>query len=67
MKAVQKKGFTDLWYIKKDDIKKCKDCEYRYMCLDCRIYITDPHDPFSAPAKCNYNPCTNKWQKKSIL
>lgn len=51
-------------------MKKCKVKIVntdRYMCLDCRIYITDPHDPFSAPAKCNYNPCTNKWQKKSIL
>ena len=33
------KEFQKIWFIKKDDIDKCKECELRYMCQDCRAYI----------------------------
>jgi len=49
------KQFQNVWTIKKDDIETCKDCEFRYMCQDCRAY-TD--DFYSKPLKCNYNPYT---------
>ena len=48
--------FTKLWYIKKDDIEVCKDCECRYVCLDCRVYRCDPDNIYSKPLKCKYNP-----------
>ena len=44
--------FKKLWFIKKDDIHTCKDCELRYMCQDCRAYITNPNNIFSKPSKC---------------
>ena len=28
--ALNKKGFKDNWYITKDQIEVCKDCEFRY-------------------------------------
>jgi radical SAM protein with 4Fe4S-binding SPASM domain len=49
--------FQYIWYINKDKISVCKDCEFRYMCLDCRQiaeYI------FSQP-NCKYNPYIAKW------
>lgn len=52
---VDKDGFKDLWYIKKDDIESCSICIYRYMCLDCRIYRSDELNIFSKPKKCKYN------------
>lgn len=48
--------FKKIWTIKKDDIKDCRECEFRYICQDCRAYITDPNDLLSKPSKCNYNP-----------
>jgi SPASM domain peptide maturase of grasp-with-spasm system len=58
---ITKKGFTALWNVKKDKIKVCKDCEFRYVCSDCRVFVKNPFDPYSQPAKCNYNPYIGKW------
>lgn len=55
--------FTDLWEINKDMIKECKDCEFRYSCIDCRVFITDSNDIFSKPLKCNYEPNSTLVQK----
>ena len=60
--AINKPSFKDLWGIRKDDIDVCKDCEFRYMCLDCRCFIKDKKNIFSQPAKCPYNPYIAKWQ-----
>lgn len=58
-------GFKKYWNIKKDDMTKCKDCEFRYICTDCRAYLEDPDDIYSAPLKCGYDPYTGKWEKWS--
>jgi SPASM domain peptide maturase of grasp-with-spasm system len=55
------KKFRWLWNISKDKIQVCQDCEFRYACSDCRIFIKDPTNPYSQPAKCNYNPYIGKW------
>ncbi|MGB3466021.1 MAG: grasp-with-spasm system SPASM domain peptide maturase [Cyclobacteriaceae bacterium] len=49
------------WAIKKDDIEVCKDCEYRYICTDCRVFVEDSGNPFSKPIKCDYDPYTATW------
>ncbi len=60
--AMEKPGFKDLWFICKDQIDVCKDCEFRHMCTDCRAFIKDPDNIYSQPAKCTYNPYIAKWQ-----
>jgi len=60
--VVTSKDFQKVWHIKKDEIKVCKDCEFRFMCLDCRAFIKDPNDIYSQPLKCNYNPYIAKWK-----
>ena len=60
--AINKPGFKDLWYICKDQIDVCKDCEFRYMCTDCRCFIKDPDNIYSQPAKCTYNPYICLWE-----
>ena len=60
--AINKPGFKDLWYICKDQIDVCKDCEFRYMCTDCRCFIKDPGNIYSQPAKCTYNPYICLWK-----
>ena len=60
--VVKQDGFTKLWNVRKDDIEVCKDCEYRHMCMDCRVFIDDLNNIYSRPAKCNYNPYIAKWK-----
>jgi SPASM domain peptide maturase of grasp-with-spasm system len=60
--AYNKPGFKKFWNIKKDDITKCKDCEFRYICTDCRAYIEDPENLHSAPLKCGYDPYSCEWE-----
>lgn len=59
--VLEMEGFKDLWYIHKDQIEICKDCEFRHICTDCRAYIQDPNNKYSKPAKCSYNPYTATW------
>lgn len=63
--AINKSGFKKYWNIKKDEITKCKDCEFRHVCTDCRAYIDSPEDIYSAPLKCGYNPYTCEWEEWS--
>jgi len=63
--AIEKNGFKKYWNIHKDKIHVCKDCEFRYVCADCRAYVEDPEDIFSKPLKCGYNPYTGKWSEWS--
>jgi len=60
--VVDSAEFKYLWNIKKNDIKICSICEYRYMCNDCRIFISDEKDILSKPLKCSYNPITSLWE-----
>jgi SPASM domain peptide maturase of grasp-with-spasm system len=54
--------FQKLWLIKKDDIMVCKDCEFRYMCSDCRAF-TENNDLYGKPKYCRYNPYKMEWNK----
>ena len=53
--------FTKMGGIAKEHIKVCKDCEFRHICSDCRAYIKDPHDLYSKPFKCGYDPYQAEW------
>lgn len=63
--AINKPGFKKYWNIKKEEITKCKDCEFRHICTDCRAYLENPEDSFSAPLKCGYDPYTSEWEEWS--
>lgn len=58
---VTKNNFQELWNISKDQIDICKNCEFRYVCTDCRAYIEEPENIYSKPLKCGYNPDTMQW------
>ena len=60
--AVLKKDFKKYWEIHKDQIEICKDCEFRYICTDCRAFTSDHQNLYSKPAKCQYNPYTATWE-----
>jgi radical SAM protein with 4Fe4S-binding SPASM domain len=52
------------WHTTKDQVEKCKDCEYRYACSDCRP-LAEGADPekrwLACSTGCSYNPYTGKW------
>lgn len=57
--VIKLRGFQKLWTIRKDVVDVCKDCEFRYICSDCRAFTMS--DEFSKPKKCNYDPYIGKW------
>ena len=64
-KAILKHELTLEIMIQKDQIAVCKDCEFRYICTDCRAYKEDPEDDYSKPLKCGYDPYTGVWSEWS--
>ncbi|WP_027385144.1 grasp-with-spasm system SPASM domain peptide maturase [Chryseobacterium gregarium] len=68
--AFRNAGFKEYWSVTKDRIKTCKDCEFRYICTDCRAYtersnIDSDGIDLSKPLKCGYDPYTAQWQEGS--
>ncbi|WPO83997.1 grasp-with-spasm system SPASM domain peptide maturase [Chryseobacterium sp. JJR-5R] len=68
--SIHHKDFKRYWNLTKDDIEGCKDCEFRYVCTDCRAYTERLHTneaglDVSKPLKCGYNPYTGEWEEWS--
>ncbi|WP_294278445.1 grasp-with-spasm system SPASM domain peptide maturase [uncultured Chryseobacterium sp.] len=69
-RALMHQDFKQYWNITKDSISICKDCEFRYICTDCRAfteqsYINDNFLDLSKPLKCGYDPYTGEWEEWS--
>lgn len=53
----------EYWLISKDKIKKCKDCEMRFTCFDCRVIACqNSSDLYAENPNCNYEPNTGQWK-----
>jgi SPASM domain peptide maturase of grasp-with-spasm system len=63
-KIVRSIGFQKFWHINKDKIKVCKDCEFRYCCIDDRLPLKTKkkNGLWYFNSTCNYNPYTLKWK-----
>ena len=60
--ALYHADFKVFWKVNKDQIDICKDCEFRYICTDCRAYTSDPSSETSKPLKCGYDPYSGVWE-----
>jgi len=60
LEAVQQEEFQKPWSITKDEVEVCRDCEFRYICTDCRGY-TGGERKYGKPAKCTYDPYQGEW------
>lgn len=50
------------WGLNKDQVGVCKDCEYRYLCHDCRPWAYGfTGNLYAKSPKCTYDPYTGKW------
>lgn len=63
-KMIESKKFQKYWKIRKDICNVCKDCEYRYMCVDNRLPYLAENGFWSHNEECNYNPYTQEWKLK---
>jgi radical SAM protein with 4Fe4S-binding SPASM domain len=57
-----------IWNTTKDNVLVCRDCEFRYVCFDCRplseAVAMGKADYLHAPyPRCSYNPYTGEWGK----
>ncbi|KGE12744.1 grasp-with-spasm system SPASM domain peptide maturase [Sphingobacterium deserti] len=64
LKIIELANFKRYWQVNKDKIEICKDCEFRYCCIDCRVFVSDPLNEYSKPSSCLYDPYTAKWEVK---
>jgi radical SAM protein with 4Fe4S-binding SPASM domain len=64
---LQEKPLNDYWKTTKDCITKCKNCEYRYACHDCRPLSQNCDSQKSwlaCSTGCYYHPETGIWEEK---
>ncbi len=60
VEIINQKTFQEKWFICKDLINVCKECEYRYMCIDSRDPIKI-NSRWIYAEECGYNPYIAKW------
>ncbi|MGF7081405.1 grasp-with-spasm system SPASM domain peptide maturase [Mucilaginibacter sp. UYCu711] len=56
--VIENEVFKKPWGITKDQIEICKDCQFRYICTDCRAFVSDN---YQKPYKCSYDPYLDIW------
>lgn len=62
LKKTNSYNFKKYWYVHKDLIDICKDCEIRHMCIDNRLPLKRNNNSWYHEKECNYNPYINKWK-----
>lgn len=60
--VVRSASFQSTWWVTKDAIEGCKDCEFRYACTDCRAFTAGDDVKTAKPAKCGYDPYVGAWK-----
>jgi SPASM domain peptide maturase of grasp-with-spasm system len=59
---VSSSEFQKQWHYNKDKCDVCKECEFRYMCLDNRELNERVDGSLYHKEECNYNPFICKWE-----
>ncbi|MCC6180269.1 MAG: grasp-with-spasm system SPASM domain peptide maturase [Bacteroidia bacterium] len=62
LKIINSIEFQKYWFIHKGIIDVCKQCEFRYMCVDNRIPLQRNEKEWYFDTECNYNPYIAKWR-----
>ena len=63
--AVMEESFREFWEVNKDQVEVCRDCEFRYICPDCRAWVRTSGERYAKPSKCTYDPYTGTWEGTS--
>jgi SPASM domain peptide maturase of grasp-with-spasm system len=59
---ISSEEFQRLWFVHKEMIEICRDCENRHMCVDSRIPFQNENGTWYHKTECIYNPYTAKWK-----
>ena len=62
LEIIKKPTFQKYWNITKDKCDVCKNCEYRYMCIDSRVPLSRNENEWYYKTECNYNPFIGSWK-----
>jgi radical SAM protein with 4Fe4S-binding SPASM domain len=54
-------GINKFWTLNLDKIEKCTDCEFRYVCNDCRALEERLTGKLEGKRLCNYDPRKGMW------
>jgi SPASM domain peptide maturase of grasp-with-spasm system len=54
--------YQEHWYVHKEIVDICKDCEFRHMCTDNRLPFKRTENEWYHKTECDYNPYINKWK-----
>lgn len=54
--------FQQKWFYQNDQIEKCRECEYRYMCMDTSDLVIRA-GKICKKKDCGYDPHTQQWTK----
>lgn len=65
--AVMDDAFREFWEVNKDQVEICRDCEFRYVCPDCRAWVRTSDEKYAKPSKCGYDPYTGTWEAAGEL
>jgi SPASM domain peptide maturase of grasp-with-spasm system len=55
-------AFNALYFIHKEMIDVCKECEFRHMCVDACVPVQRADNTWYRSQECNYNPYICKWE-----
>lgn len=58
--VILEENFQKIWFLNNDKIEKCKDCQYRYVCLD-DSEIIERDNLYFKTNDCSYNPYSDTW------
>lgn len=62
LKEIIDNNIFKFWNLTIDKIETCKDCEYRYLCHDCRPWAYGfTGNLYAKSPRCTYNPYTGEW------
>ncbi len=51
------------WFLTFDQVTICKDCEFKYSCIDCRpLGIANSGNLLDKSPRCTYDPQTGEWK-----
>ncbi|MET3538038.1 grasp-with-spasm system SPASM domain peptide maturase [Chryseobacterium limigenitum] len=60
-KLIDDPDFTRKWFVSNDDIEICKDCQFRYICMD-NSELEFSNSSWKKLNQCPFDPYTNEWK-----
>jgi SPASM domain peptide maturase of grasp-with-spasm system len=61
--VVSTETFQEKWHISNDDIKKCRDCQFRYLCFYNSDVVKKDNEWIKVD-DCGFNPYENSWNNE---